>query len=250
MTTRIEARGLCQGYRDRAVISGLNLVWESGILGLLGPNGAGKTTLLRTLATITPPRSGTLRLLGRDLASVSDIRAVRRGLGYVPQHFGFYRSFSVYEFVRYCAWLREIPPSQSHEATLKAIERVGLTAQRDAKLRTLSGGMRRRCAIAQAIVGDVKLLLLDEPTVGLDPQQRLEFRKMLHALPDVSVVISTHLVEDVAALCDQVRVMVNGTFVFSGGVGELASLAKESESGGGSELERGYLAAVNGMRTV
>lgn len=235
--------GLVQGYGRQPVISGLSLHIRPGVLGLLGPNGAGKTTLLRTLATVAPPQRGTISICGVPLRTQAQIRGARREIGYLPQSFGFFPAFSVYEFVRYCAWLRGVPDAQAHQATITSLEAVGLVDRRDNKLRSLSGGMLRRCGIAQAVVGQPKLLLLDEPTVGLDPQQRLEFRELIRSLTGVAVVISTHLVEDIVALCGEVRVMDGGRFVFKGSAKALAAQAAP-DALGDTEPERGYMTVL------
>ena len=144
-----------------------------GVFGLLGPNGAGKTSLLRMMATVMPPTSGTLRLLDRDPGDYGPRREIRRRLGYLPQNLGYYPGFTVVEFVEYFALLKEMPPARVPAAVATAVERVGLGDKARAKLRTLSGGMLRRAGIAQAIVNEPELLLLDEPTAGLDPEQRV-----------------------------------------------------------------------------
>lgn len=240
----IEAKGLAQGYGRKLVFSGLRLSLGVGTVGLLGPNGAGKTTLLRTLATIIPPRQGTLRIDGRMIRRAAEVREARRRIGYLPQHFAYFPGFTVYEFVRYCAWLREVPEATAHEETERAIAAVNLTAQSGRKLRSLSGGMLRRCGIAQAIVGHPRVVLLDEPTVGLDPEQRLEFREIVRSLTDATVVLSTHLVEDVAAVCDRVLVMQGGEIRFDGTPDELAGLARPGARGD-SQLERGYTTVLS-----
>jgi ABC-2 type transport system ATP-binding protein len=236
---------LTQGYGGKEVISGLNLELTPGVLGLLGPNGAGKTTLLRTLATILPPRKGTLEICNQPVRSEKQAHRARRVIGFLPQHFGFFPGFTVYDFIRYCAWLREIPRSHAHEATNIAMERVCLTDQRNSKLKTLSGGMLRRVGIAQAIVGGPQLLLLDEPTVGLDPAQRLDFREVIRNIQGVAVVISTHLVEDVAAVCDEVAVMDCGRIIFRGDTDDLIR-ATQPDTPGDSPIERGYMSVLAG----
>jgi ABC-2 type transport system ATP-binding protein len=244
-----EVRGLGQGYGRRQVIADLDLEVRRGVLGLLGPNGAGKTTLLQTLATILPPRQGTLRV-GSDLVnSVRKARRARREIGYLPQHFGYYPAFSVYDFVRYCAWLRGVPKSAAHAATVAAIGFVGLSDRSDARLKTLSGGMIRRCGIASAIVGSPSLILLDEPTVGLDPAQRLEFRALIRRLRQdgKAVVLSTHLVEDVAAVCDRVAVMADGRVLWQGEPEELTALAVHGAEVD-TPLERGYMSLLGGQK--
>ncbi|SDQ50694.1 ATP-binding cassette domain-containing protein [Thermostaphylospora chromogena] len=250
METVAEVRGLGQGYGRRQVITDLNLDIQLGVLGLLGPNGAGKTTLLQTLATILPPRRGTLRIGTEVVDSARKARRVRREIGYLPQHFGYYPAFSVYDFVRYCAWLRGVPESEAHAATVAAIGFVGLSERSDARLKTLSGGMIRRCGIASAIVGSPRLILLDEPTVGLDPAQRLEFRTLIRRLrrEGKAVVLSTHLVEDVAAVCDRVAVMADGRVTWQGRPDELAALAVPGAEGD-TALERGYMSLL-GARKV
>ncbi|WP_327389254.1 ATP-binding cassette domain-containing protein [Streptomyces microflavus] len=249
-TLPIEVSGLVQGYPGRTVVNGLDLSIGEGIFGLLGPNGAGKTTLLKTLATTSPPRVGTVRLLGHDVADRHARRAARREVGFLPQDFGYFPSFTALDFVRYCAWLREVPRARIDEAARETIRRVGLDGVRRKKLQHLSGGMLRRCGIAQAVVADPKVIILDEPTVGLDPEQRLEFRELLRELGESSaIVFSTHLVEDIAAAADTVAVFSAGAVVFRGTPDALASLAGADERGD-SPIERGYmkLLAQEGVR--
>ncbi|AXO33254.1 ATP-binding cassette domain-containing protein [Micromonospora sp. B006] len=247
MTRAIEARGITQGYGTKKVLENVDLVLDKGIFGLLGPNGAGKTTLLRTLATVVPPVRGDLTICGHRLDRALNIRLARRQIGYLPQHFGFFPNFTVYEFVRYCAWLREVDRKTIHKATIEAIERVALSAQSKTKLRKLSGGMLRRCGVAQAIVGNPGLILLDEPTVGLDPAQRLEFRDLLRSFSDTTVVLSTHLVEDVSATCDEAIVMDDGEFRFRGTPTELENAAHRGARGD-TALERGYTSVLEMMK--
>ncbi|WP_081898754.1 ATP-binding cassette domain-containing protein [Herbidospora cretacea] len=235
---------LVQGYGLTPVIDGLSFQANEGVIGLLGPNGSGKTTLLRTLATVMPPRSGRLTILGVDIQKDADVRMTRRHLGYLPQDFGYYGNFTVYEFVRYCAWLRRIPQREAHRSAIEALEAVNLSAKAKARMKELSGGMLRRAGIAQAIVGDVRLVLLDEPTVGLDPEQRLEFRDLLRRLSTrTTVVLSTHLVEDISAVCTHVGVMSQGDIVFSGTLGELSNAATV-DARGDTVLERGYISVL------
>ncbi|MGB2567890.1 ATP-binding cassette domain-containing protein [Micromonospora citrea] len=247
-TATIEARELRQGYGSRRVIEGLDLQFGKGVLGLLGPNGAGKTTLLRTLATVVPAQSGQLRIFGSTVNSVADARRVRRDIGYLPQDFGYYGSFTVREFIRYAAWLRELPAADTAAAVDDALEMVDLSNRATTRLKALSGGMLRRCGIASAIVGTPKLVILDEPTVGLDPLQRMEFRLLVRRLAATcAVVVSTHLVEDVGMMCTEVAVMVQGRIAFLDTPDKLAAGAA-SDAVGDSPLERGYttlLAAAN-----
>jgi ABC-2 type transport system ATP-binding protein len=226
-------------------VDGLDLALGTGVHGLLGPNGAGRTTLMRALATVLRPVGGTLELLGAPVGRHTRLREVRRLVGYLPQGFGYYRRFTVREFVEYMAWLKEVPGKDVPGAVQRAVERVGLADRADARIRTLSGGMVRRAGIAQAIVNDPRILLLDEPTVGLDPAQRLRFRELLQTLAaDCCVVVSTHLVEDVAASCSDVVLMAGGRLVFQGTPDRLAA-AGGPQDVGDSPVERGYSALLS-----
>jgi ABC-2 type transport system ATP-binding protein len=234
----IKAEGLRVRAGRHMAVNGVDLSLATGVHGLLGPNGAGKTTLIRALATVLRPAGGELALSGGK-----ELREVRRQLGYLPQDFGFYRRFTVREFVEYMAWLKEMPKAEVPGAVQRAIERVGLTDRADAKLKTLSGGMIRRAGIAQALVNDPVILLLDEPTAGLDPAQRMQFRQLLRELTDTCVVVSTHLVEDVAAACTDVVLLAEGRVVFQGTTKQLAAAGAETDPGD-SPLERGYSALL------
>ncbi|MEU5867621.1 ATP-binding cassette domain-containing protein [Nonomuraea sp. NPDC047529] len=222
----IEAVGLVKTYgRDRA-LDGLTLTAGKGVTGLLGPNGAGKSTLVRVLATVLAPDEGELRLLGRDPAAGR--LEIRRRLGYLPQDLGFQRGVTVFEFVDYVAILKEMTHRRSrHDEVRRVIEEVGLTSVGGRRVRTLSGGMRRRLGIAQALLGEPELILLDEPAAGLDPEQRLLFGELVARLgQDRTVVLSTHQTDDVAALCDRVAVLKAGRCVFAGAPRELRALAE------------------------
>jgi ABC-type multidrug transport system ATPase subunit len=173
---------------------------------------------------------------------------VRRGLGYLPQQFGFYPRFTLREFIEYMAWLKEMPKPAVPDAVQRAIERVGLTAKADARMKTLSGGMLRRAGIAQAIVNDPEVLLVDEPTVGLDPEQRLDFRALLRDVGvDSCVLVSTHLVEDVVAACTDVVIMNEGRLVYQGTPDGLVAEGGPDDAGD-SPAERGYSALLRRHR--
>jgi ABC-type multidrug transport system ATPase subunit len=246
----VEIVDLTRRFGRTQAVAGVNLALEPGVFGLLGPNGAGKTSLLRMLATVIQPSSGTLRLLGRDPGSYGPRREIRRRLGYLPQNLGYYPGFTVAEFVEYFALLKDMPPSRVPAAVAAAIERTGLGDRARAKLRTLSGGMLRRAGIAQAIVNEPDLLLLDEPTAGLDPQQRVAFRAMLRGLGETAtVIVSTHLVEDVGAACTKVALMNQGKILFYGTPAELTARADGTDAAGDAPLERGYSAVLAAART-
>lgn len=250
MTERLEVRDLIQRFGRTEVLHGIDLEVDQGILGLLGPNGAGKTTLLRTLATIIRPSSGSMRILSYDPADRKERRAIRRRLGYLPQSLGYYPNFTVFEFVEYFALLKEVPAGEAKAAVAKAIERVGLEDRAKSKLKTLSGGMLKRVGIAQAIVNDPDLLLLDEPTAGLDPEQRVVFRGLIREFGQRgTVVVSTHLVEDVGTACTDVALLNAGVIPFRGTPEELVRLGEEQGGVGDTPLERGYSAVIEVART-
>jgi ABC-2 type transport system ATP-binding protein len=245
----VEITDLTRRFGRHQAVAGVNLETGPGVFGLLGPNGAGKTTLLRMMATVIPPTTGRLRLLDRDPGAYGPRREVRRRLGYLPQSLGYYPGFTVAEFVEYFALLKEMPPARVPGAVATAIERVDLGGRARARLRTLSGGMLRRVGIAQAIVNEPELLLLDEPTAGLDPEQRVHFRALLRDLgQQATVVVSTHLVEDVGAACSQVALMDQGKIVFQGTPAELTARGTEQGTGD-APLERGYTAVLAAARS-
>lgn len=219
---------------------------DAGVVGVVGPNGAGKTTLLRTLATVLPVESGTVRVAGVDVSERRNVREARRVLGYLPQVFGFYGAFTAAEFVEYVGWLKEVPKSDLRAVTTEVLSVVGMSDRADVAMRKLSGGQRRRVGIAQALVNRPRVVLFDEPTAGLDPEQRVAFRSVLRKLGESElVVVSTHLVEDVAAVCSRVLVMDRGRILFDGTPVALAEHGTGFAEGD-SPLERGYLAVLEG----
>jgi ABC-2 type transport system ATP-binding protein len=246
----IELTAVTRSFGGKRAVDGVSLRCGPGVLGLLGPNGAGKTSLLRMLATVLPPSSGQLRLLDRDPGRAGPRREIRRRLGYLPQDLGYYPAFTVTEFVEYFALLKEVPPGRVNQAVAAAVERVDLGGKAKARLRTLSGGMLRRVGIAQAIVNDPQLLLLDEPTAGLDPEQRVGFRALLRELGQAaSVIVSTHLVEDVGGACSEVALMDAGRVIFRGPPAELTARGEGHEVGD-APLERGYSAVLRSARAA
>jgi ABC-type multidrug transport system ATPase subunit len=247
----VEIAGLTRRFGRTQAVAGIDLSAGPGVFGLLGPNGAGKTSLLRMMATVIPPSSGRLQLLGRDPRGYGPRREIRRRLGYLPQNLGYYPSFTVAEFVEYFALLKEMPPARVPAAVAAAIERTGLGDKARVRLRTLSGGMLRRAGIAQAIVNEPELLLLDEPTAGLDPEQRVAFRALLRECGErATVVVSTHLVEDVGAACTEVALMNQGKMVFHGTPAELIARADGTDAAGDAPLERGYSAVLAAVRST
>ena len=244
----IELTNVTRSFGRNRAVDGVSLEAGPGVFGLLGPNGAGKTSLLRMIGTVLPPSSGEIRLLDRDPKNAAQRREIRRRLGYLPQNLGYYPAFTVVEFVEYFALLKDMPPARVPKAVATAVERVDLGARARARLRTLSGGMLRRVGIAQAIVNEPDLLLLDEPTAGLDPEQRVGFRALLRDLGQTAtVVVSTHLVEDVGAACSEVALMDAGRIVFRGTPAELVARG-EGHALGDAPMERGYSAVLQAAR--
>ncbi|MFH8370643.1 ABC transporter ATP-binding protein [Streptomyces sp. NPDC018031] len=245
--------GLTVRHRRTVALDAVDLEFGPGVHGLLGPNGAGKTSLIRVLATVARPTAGRVQLLGREVSGHRELSAARRRLGYLPQDFGYYPGFTVRDFVAYVAWLKDIPAAQAGPAVEQAVARVGLADRIDARMKTLSGGMVRRVGIAQAIVNDPAVLLLDEPTAGLDPEQRIAFRVLLRELGEAgtTVIVSTHLVEDVATACTEVTLIEAGAVVYRGTPDTLAALGErlEDPEATQSPVERGYTQALRLRRT-
>jgi ABC-2 type transport system ATP-binding protein len=226
MTTTARLEQVTKDYRGTVAVDSISCELRSGVIGLLGPNGAGKTTLLRLLATVLPPSSGHIWVAGHHVTGTRAARIeARRRLGYVPQEVTFPRSMTTFSFVDYIAVLKEWrQTSTRHAEVQRVLGLVGLADKSSRRIRQLSGGQRRRLSIAQAMIGAPELLLLDEPTTGLDPEQRASLRAILSSLSG-TVLLSTHQTEDVATLCDRVIVIDKGRFHFDGSVPELLSLA-------------------------
>ncbi|WP_211232055.1 ABC transporter ATP-binding protein [Pseudoduganella violaceinigra] len=212
----LELSGLGFAYAGgRQAVAGLTLQLGAGIVGLLGPNGAGKSTLMRMLATLTRPTEGRILWRGRDIAR--DPEVLRHELGYLPQEFGIYPAQTAREFLCYLAAVKGLPHAAIAARVEECMEMVGLAAGRDRPIGSFSGGMRQRVGIAQALLNDPALLIVDEPTVGLDPGERQRFRNMLTELAGSRLVIlSTHIVSDVEAIATSLVVMQKGRLRFAG----------------------------------
>ena len=227
MSSSISMRGVGRAFGATQALADIDLDLEPGVIGLLGPNGAGKTTLLRLLATALPPSQGEVRVLGRDLEVPAERTDIRRRLGYLPQEVGFPRGFTAFAFVDYIALLKEwAEPAVRHAEVRRVLDQVGLSDLTTKRIRAMSGGQRRRVALAQALLGSPPVLILDEPTTGVDPEQRVTLRTVLAELARTSVVVlSTHQTEDVAALCERVIVLDQGRVRYDGPVTELTGQA-------------------------
>lgn len=196
----------------------LNLIIPGGMFGLLGPNGAGKTTLMRILVGILHPSNGSLDIGGLDGNSEKGRNTIKRLLGYLPQDLGVYPDLSAYEFLDYVGILKGLNDrGMRHQRVEELLELVSLQKVASRKLKTYSGGMKRRVGIAQALLNDPKLLIVDEPTAGLDPEERIRFRNLLSDLGgNRTVLLSTHIVEDIAQTCQKLAIMKSGRVIFQG----------------------------------
>ena len=226
--TTVHASDLTMRYGRTTALDGVSFTLDDGVTGLLGPNGAGKTTLLRILATAVAADSGELTTLGLDPRTAAGRLAVRRRLGYLPQNPGFHQNFTAFEFVDYVAILKEMVDRRGrHDEVRRVLEAVGLDGQRGVKIKALSGGMRQRVALAAALLADPALMILDEPTVGLDPEQRLRLRELIASCGEGrTVLLSTHQTEDVMTVCQRVIVLDHGRIRFDGGPVDLAAVAR------------------------
>jgi ABC-2 type transport system ATP-binding protein len=228
LTATIALDGVTRSYGSVRALDGVTLAIGPGVTGLLGPNGAGKTTLLRLVATVLAPDAGRLEVLGHDPATHRGRLEIRRRLGYLPQEPGFYPNLSAFDFVDYVAVLKELTDRRARrDEVRRVLDLVDLGDVAHRRIKALSGGMRRRVAIAQALLGRPELLGLDEPTAGLDPEQRLRFREIVSRVAEEhTVILSTHQTEDVAALCQRVVVVDGGRIRFDGTTAELADRAR------------------------
>jgi ABC-2 type transport system ATP-binding protein len=225
----VELTGVTKTYGGTRALDHVDLSFDRGVTGLLGPNGAGKTTLLRIVATSIAPDQGAVRLLGHDpLASHDQVTEVRRHLGYLPQELGFPSDMTAFGFVEYVAVLKEWNQAAARSREVRRVlDLVGLGDLSAKKVRKLSGGQRRRVGLAQALVGDPDVLVLDEPTTGLDPAQRATLRRTLSTIAaESAVLLSTHQTEDVAALCERVVVLSEGRVRFDGSVVDMVRTAE------------------------
>lgn len=244
----IDVRGVTKRFGSTVAVDGVDLELWSGVTGLLGPNGAGKSTLMRMLATVAAPDDGTISILGHDPANGAGRLEIRRRLGYQPQEPGFHRHFTCFQFVDYVAILKEWTARRNrHDEVRRVLGLVGLTDVSNRTISRLSGGMRRRLAIAQVLIGAPDLLILDEPTAGLDPEQRLRFREVLgSSAPGATVLLSTHQTDDVAALCGRVVVLLDGRVRFDGSPNDLAAQAAGQVWLAGERDPRAALAWIGG----
>jgi ABC-type multidrug transport system ATPase subunit len=225
---RIEIQRLNKIYSNgKQALTDINLVIENGMFGLLGPNGAGKSSLIRILVTLMEPSSGKVTIDGYDLKYHRG--EIRKMLGYLPQDFRFFSNLKTWEFLDYAAGLSGIRNKKQRLAKVDEwLEKVGLFSARERKANKLSGGMKRRLGIAQALIGDPKIIIVDEPTTGLDPQERIRFRNILSELSqkDVIIILSTHIVGDISSVCRDLALLSNGKLKFNGAPEKLIDVVR------------------------
>lgn len=212
----LEIKNLTKQYnKHKTGLTDYSITLKNGILGLLGPNGAGKSTLMKIISTISKPTRGTLFLDGVDI--VNNPGHIRKILGYLPQDFGVYPNLNAYEFLKYIAAMKGVGGRGLNQRIELLLEGVNLMADAKRPIGTYSGGMKQRIGIAQALLNDPKVLIFDEPTVGLDPEERVRFRQLIAELADDCIIIlSSHIVSDIETIADEVAVMQGGKLITKG----------------------------------
>lgn len=236
MDEKIEIKNLSKNYGQKQALKNINLTIEKGMFGLLGRNGAGKTTLMRILAAILCKTEGEVIVYGTPIEKAKKIRSIT---GYLPQEFSFYPNLTVYEALDYLGVLSGMKKSERAERIPNLLKMVNLNGKKNTKIKALSGGMKRRLGIAQAILHQPKVLIVDEPTAGLDPEERVRFRKLLCDIAeDRIVILSTHIVEDIEKTCKNIAVLRDGEVIYNGTIDRFV----EDEKG----LEDAYMKKIRG----
>ena len=219
---KLEIENLTKRFQDVAAVDGVSCTLTTGVYGLLGVNGAGKTTLMRMLCTLLKPTGGRILWDGKDIFELDG--AYRRVLGYLPQDFGFYPDFTVRDYLRYISSIKGLRPAAARQRTALLLQQVGLEKAENKKMKKLSGGMKRRVGIAQAMLNDPRILILDEPTAGLDPNERIRFRNLISELAqDRLVLLSTHIVSDIEYIANEILLMKDGKICIAGTTEELTA---------------------------
>lgn len=225
MELRFES--LTKKFGSFTAVNHIDFTMTNGVYGLLGVNGAGKTTLMRMLCTLLTPTGGAITYNGRDIFKMDG--EYRRLLGYLPQEFGFYPEFTVRDYLLYIAAIKGIRPAVARKRTKELIAKVGLSKAADKKMKKLSGGMKRRAGVAQAMLNNPEILVLDEPTAGLDPNERIRFRNLISELSEERLVLlSTHIVSDIEYIANEIWLMKDGAFVRTGTADEIIRSMPES----------------------
>lgn len=230
----IEIQNLTKSYRSGLrgsrihALQNVTLNIGSGMFGLVGPNGAGKTTLMRIIAGLMNPTSGSVRVFGYDLSSAQGKQSAKAQLGYLPQELGLYPNLTAAEFLDYIAILKGITETaQRRKQVAELLDVVRLTDAANRRLKTYSGGMKRRVGIAQALLGNPKLIIVDEPTVGLDPEERVRLRNLLSDTAQrCTIILSTHIIEDISQSCNDLAMMEGGEVIYRGSPRDLINRAR------------------------
>lgn len=224
MSVCIEIRNLSKHYGQKKALDHVSLDINQGMFGLLGPNGAGKTTLMKIITTLTKKSEGTVTVCGEP---VEECQKIRKIIGYLPQDFSMYGNMSAYEALDYLAVLSGMSSEERKRKVPEMLEKVNLKEQQKTKVKAMSGGMKRRLGIAQAIIHDPKVIVVDEPTAGLDPEERVRFRNLLCEIAKERIVIlSTHIVGDIEATCEEIAVLNEGKILFRGTINELLQMVE------------------------
>lgn len=237
MNDEIVISHLCQSYGKKTALDDVSFTIPRGMFGLLGRNGAGKTTLMKTLATLLAPKGGAVTVRGVPLSQTARIREMT---GYLPQDFSLYPSMTVYEALDYLGVLSGMPRSLRRDRIPAALLRVNLSDRSGVKVRSLSGGMKRRLGIAQALLHDPQVIIADEPTAGLDPEERVRFRELFQELAqEKTVLLSTHIVSDIEEACENIAILDSGRLRYVGTVADLMAAT------GTANMEQAYLSCVH-----
>lgn len=216
---QIDINHLNQYYGKKQILYDINLSISTGMFGLLGRNGAGKTTLMKTLVTLLPTNEGEIRMNGIDIHDQKKIRSI---IGFLPQEFSMYGNMTAYQALDYLAVLSELDKRTRRTRINALLDQVNLTIHKNVKVKAMSGGMKRRLGIAQALLNDPKILVVDEPTAGLDPEERLRFRNLLAEVSENKVVLlSTHIAGDIEATAENVAILEQGRIIFSDSIEQL-----------------------------
>ena len=222
----LKMSNLTKEFRDMTAVKNVSYTMTTGVYGLLGVNGAGKTTLMRMLCTLLKPTGGSITWDGEDIFEMDG--KYRKILGYLPQDFGYYPDFTVYDYLMYIASIKGVRPAAARQRIKLLLDQVGMKKAAKRKMKKLSGGMKRRIGIAQAMLGDPKILILDEPTAGLDPNERIRFRNLISELAgERLVLLSTHIVSDIEYIANEILLMQGGEIKASGTAEELLSAMPE-----------------------
>ena len=217
--------GVTKKYGDKKAVSGVSCTLGQGVYGLLGANGSGKTTLLRMICGILEATEGSIRYGGSRIGELG--AEYRRVLGYLPQDFGYYPEFTAKRFLLYLAALKAMPKEEAEARTEELLEMVELTREKGKKIKTFSGGMIRRLGIAQALLNSPEILMLDEPTAGLDPRERIRFRNIISSLSKCrTIILSTHIVSDVEYIADEILLMKEGALLATGDMGRMLEMVR------------------------